>query len=146
MRARRGRAGFGLGWPSFLLMLGLLTLAAFALLTYSAASSQLRLSRSAAAAARAWYGADTQAELALAQILDSAAQGERPAAVGDQIPVAWQQAETGWLASFSLPLQETRELQVTVLIEDSGPAILRWQGVYTAPWQAGDRLPVFQGP
>lgn len=146
MRADRGRGGLGLGWPSFLLMLGLLTLAAFALLTFSAASSQLRLSRSAAEAAQAWYAADTQAELALAQVRDSAAQGGRPESVGAQVPVAWQQAEGGWLASFSLPLQETRELQVTVLIQEGGFTILRWQGVYIAPWQAGDRLPVFQGP
>ena len=47
--------------------------------------------------------------------------------------------------SYACSIDDGRALQVRVRLDGTDYAVLQWQAVSTAPWQADDDLPVWQG-
>ena len=119
------------GGSSLLVVFAILCLTVFALLGFSTVQADKRLSDASADAVKAYYAADTQAEMILAQLRA----GELPEGVtlknGNYYYVC--------------PVSKTQELQVEVRINGAMWEILRWQTVSTAKWDEGETLSVWEG-
>ncbi len=113
------------GGTSLLVIFAVLCLTIFALLSLSTTQAGARLSKQSAEAVSAYYAADTQAEMILAQLRE------------DGQPAVY---------SYICPISDTQELQVGVeLLPDGNYRILRWQSVSTAQWQADESIDLWDG-
>ena len=119
------------GGSSLLVIFAVLCITLFALLGLSTAQAGERMSNAAAEAAAAYYKADLEAEIILAQLR----QGELPENLSyDNGIYAW-----------SCPVSARQRLDVEVRLEGDEYEILRWQLVSTTDWQADDDLKVWRG-
>lgn len=129
--SRDSGAGPVVGGSSLLVIFAVLCLTVFALLGLSAVQADLRLSEAAVRSVTDYYRADCEAEELFARLRG----GELPPEVG----------RTGDVYSYACPISETQELQVELSHEDGHWTVLRWQAVYTAEWEADQRLNVWDG-
>lgn len=119
------------GGSSLLVVFAVLCLTVFALLSLSAVQADGRLGDAAAQAVCSYYRADAQAEAILAQLR----QGRLPDGVTAE----------GTSYSYSCPISETQNLNVTVSLHGADYTILRWQVVSTTDWQPDDSVLVWDG-
>ncbi len=121
------------GGSSLLVIFAVLALTVFAILSISTVTADQKLADKSAASVEAYYEADCQAEMILAEIRS----GKLPEGV----------KRDGNLYSYKCPVTDALNLEVEVLVEEEEYEyeVLRWQMVSAADWQNDDSLPVWDG-
>lgn len=117
------------GATTLLTVFAVLCLTVFALLTLSDVRSDAALADASLDSVRAYYAADAKAQELLARLRD----GQRPEGV----------SLSDGTAQYAVPISDTQELQVSVILEDPDRGayrITRWQCVSTQPWEGEDGL------
>lgn len=131
-----------IGASSLLAAFAVLCLVVFALLGLSTVRTDERLSDASLQATKDYYAADCQAQEILARIRNG------------EVPEGVQMAMTGLnsfetYALYAVPISDTQELQVTVLVENelTGESwrVLRWQAASTGEWEGDDSLHLWDG-
>lgn len=131
-----------IGASSLLAAFAVLCLVVFALLGLSTVRADERLSDASLQATKDYYAADCQAQEILARIRNG------------EVPEGVQMAMTGLnsfetYALYAVPISDTQELQVTVLVENelTGESwrVLRWQAAPTGEWEGDDSLHLWDG-
>lgn len=131
-----------IGASSLLAAFAVLCLVVFALLALSTVRADGRLSDASLQATKDYYAADCQAQEILARLRN----GETPEGVS--------RYGTGlnyiaWYADYAVPISDTQELQVTVLVENEATGdtwrVLRWQAAPTGEWEGDDSLHLWDG-
>ena len=145
--AKREKSTFSppaLGGSSLLTVFAVLCLTVFALLSLSTVRADLRLAQHSRQAVQDYYAADARAQEVLARLR----QGEFPEDV--EITVAdyagWSGGQ-GWSEySYTVPISDTRELQVEVRMDAPDDyEVLRWQVVNTGEWSFDGGLEIWDG-
>ena len=119
------------GGSSLLVIFAVLALTVFAILSISTVTADQKLADKAAASAEAYYEADCQAEMILAEIRS----GKLPDGV----------TKSGKKYSYVCRITETLNLEVEVKVDETKYEVLRWQVVSAAEWQNDESLPVWDG-
>ena len=119
------------GGSALLVIFAVLALTIFAVLSISTVTADRKLADKTAASVTAYYEADCQAEMILAEI--------RSGAVPEGVK------RDGSLYSDSCPVTDTLNLEVEVRVSGQDYEILRWQTVSSAEWQNDESLPVWDG-
>jgi|Cm1ome_4_1110797.scaffolds.fasta_scaffold07271_2 hypothetical protein len=135
MREERHFSPPAAGGSSLLAIFAVLCLTVFAMLSLSTVQADGRLADASAEAVSAYYAADCLAEEILARLRS----GELPA---DVIQTHEPDGDT---YSYTCPVSDTQMLEVEVRLHDTDWAVLRWQTVSTADWQAEDTLDLWDG-
>lgn len=114
-----------------------LCLTVFVLLSLASVQFDGQLSDKSLTATVSYYNADSKAE----EILSALRSGSVPEGVTQKkttdIP--------GSVYSFTLPVSDSQELAVDVIIDGSDYRILRWQTVSAAAWEADESIDVWSG-
>ena len=119
------------GASSLMVIFAVLCIAVFAVLSLSTVLSGKRLDETATNSSLEYYIADCYAEELLARIRA----GEKPENVGIK----------GNLYDYSVPISETRAIEVQVMVDKDKYEILKWQVVYTGDWSADEKMSVWTG-
>lgn len=120
------------GGSSILTIFAVLCFIVFALLSLSTAKADSDLAERSVYAVSEYYEADAEAENILAELR----KGEIPEGVID---------EGGGRFSYSCPIDDNQNLQVTVQLSGNNFKILRWQKEYTGEWKTDDTMEVWGG-
>lgn len=124
-----------LGGASLLVIFAVLALTIFALLSLSTVRADGRLSEAANRAVQDYYAADGKAQAVLAWLRTGEGMPDVPEdfAVSTSVIDYADHSET--IHSYALPISETQELQVEVLVNGANDwEILRWQAVPVGDW------------
>ena len=140
------RSGIGIGSTSLVLIFTVLCLAIFALISHTAAESDMAMAQAEAALVLGYYQADALAE----QIAAGLREAETiPARLeGVEIVTEWDETRMAQIASFACPITERKELLVRIAITAYGQGayeILTWQMRDTYEWVPDTRQPVWDG-
>lgn len=119
------------GGSSILTIFAVLCFIVFALLSLSTAQADSTLANKSMDAEKAYYAADTEAE----EILAAIRSGECPEGVNKK----------GNVYSYSCPIDEKQELQVSVVVWNGKYRIDKWQKVYVNEWEADTSMDVWGG-
>lgn len=119
------------GAVSLLTVFAVLCLSVFALLGLATVQADARLEEASIKAIERYYAADYAAQLRLAQLR----KGEMP----DGVTVS------NGVYQYSCPIDEQRELQVQVRIQNHTFEILRWQAAFIGVWLEEDGLKLWDG-
>lgn len=134
-----------IGASSLLAAFAVLCLVVFALLALSTVRADERLSDTSLQATKDYYAADCQAQEILARIRS----GEVPEGVELAASIAEYPDGSAHTYTYAVPISDTQELQVTVLVENelTGESwrVLRWQAVPTGAWEGDDSLHLWDG-
>ena len=131
MNDKRRMAMPATGGSSLLVIFAVLALTVFAILSVSTVTADQKLADKSAASVGAYYEADCQAEIILAEIRS----GKLPEGV----------KKDGNLYSYKCLVTDSLNLEVEVLVEEEEYEVLRWQMVSAADWQNDESLPVWDG-
>jgi flagellar basal body-associated protein FliL len=113
--SKKGKFGATMGVTSIIAILVILVLVVFAALSYTTSKADYSLSKKTAEVTTAYYEADARAEERTAEAARSAQPGTR--------------------ISFTEKIDETQELQVTLLISEDGKVSrLKWQVAPSGDW------------
>jgi hypothetical protein len=130
-----------MGVSSIIAILVILVLAVFSALSLMTAKADLTLSKKTADSTIAYYEADAVAET----VLHYAAKGETPPSATDIINFSTESTDEGRLLSFSVIIDDERNLDVRVLIAADGQYHRQlWQVVPSGEWTASDDIKLFQ--
>ena len=132
-RKKEGMAPPALGGSSLLVAFAVLALTVFALLSLSTVQADVRLADASAQAVTDYYAADCQAQEILARLRN----GETVEGVESLMPEERM--------SYAVPISDTQELQVEVILYGSDYEILRWQAVPIGEWEPDDHLNIWNG-
>ncbi|MDE6259259.1 MAG: hypothetical protein K2M42_00085 [Oscillospiraceae bacterium] len=165
-RKKEGMAPPALGGSSLLVAFAVLALTVFALLSLSTVRADVRLADASAQAVADYYAADCAAQEILARLRN----GEAVEGVENLIP--WQQGDevpsvlssppgtetslplddeyvytvpAAAYVGYTVPISNTQELQVEVILYGTDYEILRWQAVPIGEWEPDDHLDVWTG-
>lgn len=134
-----------IGASSLLTAFAVLCLVVFALLALSTVRSDERLSDASLRATKDYYAADCKAQEILAQLRG----GETPEDVELTASIAEYPEGTRYTYAYAVPISDSQELQVEVLVENEPTAdawrVLRWQAVSTQEWVGDDGLDLWDG-
>lgn len=125
-----------LGGSSLLVAFAVLCLTVFALLSLSTVRADGRLADASAKAVQDYYAADVQAQEILARLRN----GEVPAGVTEHGYDSWH---TGSRYTYTVPISDTQELQVQVIlkgISDAEYVVESWRAVPAGEWAPDDGL------
>lgn len=136
------------GGVSLLVVFAVLCLTVFALLALTTVRADQRLADASAKAVSDYYAADCQAQEILARLRN----GECPEGVTFSNGVwLYGVASSGsgplW-ADYAVPISDTQELQVSVLLmggADADYVIQRWQAVPSGEWEIDESLDIWDG-
>lgn len=127
-----------LGGASLLTVFAALCLTIFALLSLASVQADRRLGNASAQAVADYYAADCKAQAVLALLRA----GDLPEGV----------EVTGALARYTVPISDTQELQVEVVLDrllldqdTDGYHIQRWQAQPVGAWDTDDSLHLWDG-
>lgn len=123
-----------LGGSSLLVAFAVLALTVFALLSLSTVRADVRLGDAAAESVKAYYAADAKAQEILARLRS----GEMPENV---------EIKEWGVASYTVPISDTQELQVEVELADGGSRwrVVRWQAMPSVEWEGDESLELWDG-
>ncbi|MCL2840038.1 MAG: hypothetical protein FWE05_04615 [Defluviitaleaceae bacterium] len=133
----------GIGSASIVLVFAVLGLTIFATISYISALTDQVLIDSEVESVVAFYTADAQAELIVAEILSAEITPEY--VNGIEITSYWDWDLIAELVSFAYPVTETRLLYVVIAIGLDSYEIITWRMYNTWEWEADTRLNVWQG-
>lgn len=129
------RKGIGVGSISLVLIFSVLCLTIFTLLTLSTARSDTNLAQRAAASARSFYVADTEAERVYSELVAAVFKGEKPDTVrGTDIEYS-----DGHI-TFMYPISDERV--ISVVISEDG-TILQWKETEDEDWVPDESINVW---
>lgn len=141
-RKRDDFAPPALGGSSLLVVFAVLALTVFALLSLSTVRADVRLGDAAAKAVTDYYAADTRAQEILAQLRN----GQTPDDVEISTSIAQYPGGIEYTHTYAVPISDTQELQVSVVIEPDGSyRVLSWQAAPSAEWESDDSLDLWDG-
>ena len=135
------KGGIGFGSASIVLIFAVLCLTIFSLISYIVTQNSKALIEAEANLVIGYYKADANAQLVLAELLES-----------DSIPTSVRGVEIdvehnadSKLVSFSYPIYNTyaKVLFVQVAIFQDSYNLLSWRMINTAQWEKDDGLDVF---
>lgn len=156
MDKREKRESFSppaIGGSSLLTVFAVLALTVFALLSLSTVRADVRLADAAAEAVTGYYAADCKAQEILARLRN----GETPEGVEsrtDKIDVMRKEGsppeyvfrpEVVRVAEYALPISETQELRVKVILRGADYEVVCWQAAPSGEWTGGDNFTVWDG-
>ncbi len=113
--------GFQIGTSLLLVVLMALCLLVFSALSLSSAIRDYEYSKKLAVKTKEYYEANSKANQELKNLIDNNVQG---------------------IHSFEIPMNDTRSLSVSLVIEDDSYQILKWKEVSSETWENDDKLPV----
>lgn len=126
------------GGSSLLTVFAVLALTVFALLSLSTVRADVRLADSAARAVTDYYAADCRAQEILARLRN----GEKP----EDVELFAMLTESGGIDYYyTVPISDTQELQVEVLLDGAEWEVLRWQAASSVEWMGSDTFIVWDG-
>jgi len=126
------------GGSSLLTVFALLALTVFALLSLSTVRADVRLADSAAREVTDYYAADCRAQEILARLRN----GETP----EDVELVTMLTESGGIDYYyTVPISDTQELQVEVLLDGAEWEVLRWQAASSVEWMGSDTFIVWDG-
>lgn len=134
-----------IGASSLLAAFAVLCLVVFALLALSTVRADGRLSDASLQATKDYYAADCQAQEILARLRN----GETPEDVELTASIAETPEGGTHTYAYAVPISDTQELQVKVLVENEATGetwrVLRWQAVPAGEWVGDDSLHLWDG-
>lgn len=142
-----------IGGSSLLTVFAVLALTVFALLSLSTVRADVRLADAAAEAVTGYYAADCKAQEILARLRN----GETPEGVtyqdgtvgvmrtSPEPPGLVLQDEPMFQAEYSVPISDTQELQVTVLLRGADYEVVNWRAAPSQEWTGGENFSVWDG-
>lgn len=137
-RETAGQTGMPAAGLSILLVIfAVLCLTVFAVLSIATVNTDRKLADRAVSHTAAWYEADGEAELILAQL--------RSGQVPEGVREAGTDEEGRTIYEYTCLLSDTQALEVRAAVDAEGYEILRWQLVSTIDWSAEDDLSVWDG-
>ena len=113
--------GFQIGTSLLLVVLMALCLLVFSALSLSSAMRDYEYSSKLAVKTKEYYEANSKANQELKNLIDTNVQGTH---------------------SFEIPMNDTRSLSVSLVIEDDSYHIIKWKEVSSETWENDDKLPV----
>lgn len=113
--------GFQIGSSLLLVVLMALCLLVFSALSLSSATRDYEYSKKLAVKTKEYYEANSKANQELKNLIDNNVQGTH---------------------SFEIPMNDTRSLSVSLVIEDDSYHIIKWKEVSSETWENNDKLPV----
>ncbi|MCI8648832.1 MAG: hypothetical protein HFG20_01810 [Anaerotruncus sp.] len=119
------------GAVSLLTVFAVLCLTVFALLGLATVQADARLEDASVKAVESYYAADYAAQVLLAQLRA----GEVPEGV----------SVSDGVYEYTCPIDEQRELQVQVRIQNHTFEVLRWQAAFVGVWLEEDGLELWDG-
>ena len=126
------------GGVSLLVAFAVLCLTVFALLSLTTVQADARLAEASARAVEEYYAADYAAQEILARLRS----GEIPVEVTTHSEDSWHR---GTRYTYAVPISDSQELQVEVLLDGEDYEILRWQAQYTGEWETVEGLDLWDG-
>lgn len=128
------------GGISLLVAFAVLCLTVFALLSLTTVQADGRLADASARAVEDYYAADCQAQEILARLRN----GETPLEVTSHWEDSWHDP-LAVRYTYEVPISDSQELQVEVLVSGGDYKILRWQAQYTGEWETVENLDLWDG-
>ena len=130
MKKEKFSSGGITGGSSLLIIFAVLCIAVFAILSLSDSLASGRLENASANSVINYYSADYQAEEILSEL--------RTGAVPDNVE------KDGNIYTYRCPISDTSAIEVQVELAGSDYTVLKWQQIYTADWQAEQKLEVWE--
>ena len=127
-----------MGGVSLLVAFAVLCLTVFALLSLTTVQADARLAEASARAVEEYYAADCAAQEILARLRN----GETPVEAESHSYDSWHR---GTRYTYAVPISDSQELQVEVLLDGEDCEILRWQAQYTGEWETVEGLDLWDG-
>ena len=128
------------GGVSLLVVFAVLCLTVFALLSLTTVQADGRLADASAQAVEDYYAADRAAQEILARLRN----GETPSEATSHPEDSWHDPNM-IRYTYEVPISETQELQVEVLVGGEDYEILRWQAQYTGEWEVVEDIDLWDG-
>ena len=142
-KKREGFAPPALGGSSLLVVFAVLTLTVFALLSLSTVRADVRLGDATEKMVSGYYAADVKAQEILAKLRTGA---PLPEDVEFEATISDYPDHSETIFSYSIPISDTQELQVEVLVEPDGSyQVRRWQAAAVGDWTFDDSLDLWDG-
>ena len=127
------------GGISLLVAFAVLCLTVFALLSLTTVQADARLAEASARAVEEYYAADCAAQEILARLRN----GEFPVEAESHSYDSWLR---GTRYTYAVPISDSQELDVEVIVVGEEYEILRWQAQYTGEWETVEGLDLWDGP
>ena len=128
------------GGVSLLVAFAVLCLTVFALLSLTTVQADARLAEASARAVEEYDAADCAAQEILARLRS----GEIPVEVTTHSEDSWHSPRMTRY-TYEVPISDSQELQVEVLLDGEDYEILRWQAQYTGEWETVEGLDLWDG-
>lgn len=142
-KKREGFAPPALGGSSLLVVFAVLALTVFALLSLSTVRADVRLGDATEKMVSGYYAADVKAQEILAKLRTGA---PLPEDVEFEATISDYPDHSETIFSYSIPISDTQELQVEVLVEPDGSyQVRRWQAAAVGDWTFDDSLDLWDG-
>ena len=126
------------GGTSLLVVFAVLCLTVFALLSLTTVQADGRLADASAQAVEDYYAADCAAQEILARLRN----GETPVEAESHSYDSWHR---GTRYTYAVPISDSQELDVEVIVDGEEYEILRWQAQYTGEWETVEGLDLWDG-
>ena len=142
-KKREGFAPPALGGSSLLVVFAVLALTVFALLSLSTVRADVRLGDATEKMVSGYYAADVKAQEILAKLRTGA---PLPEDVEFEATISDYPDHSETIFSYAVPISDTQELQVEVLVEPDGSyQVRRWQAAAVGDWTFDDSLDLWDG-
>ena len=142
-KKREGFAPPALGGSSLLVVFAVLALTVFALLSLSTVRADVRLGDATEKMVSGYYAADVKAQEILAKLRTGA---PLPEDVEFEATISDYPDHSETIFSYSIPISDTQELQVEVLVKPDGSyQVRRWQAAAVGDWTFDDSLDLWDG-
>lgn len=155
MRKRQGSqgVGMGVGYVSVMLIFAVICLTIFAVLSFKAANSTDKFNERSGEFLRQYYAADTAAKETLSKLNDCAFNARAGQFFEEEFEeyasevegVSLKQTADGLSASYSVAINDRQELSVSVMFNNIGYSIERWQSRSIFEENSGSHLGVWDG-
>lgn len=155
MRKRQGSqgVGMGVGYVSVMLIFAVICLTIFAVLSFKAANSTDKFNERSGEFLRQYYAADTAAKETLSKLNDCAFNARAGLFFEEAFEeyasevegVSLKQTADGFSASYYVAINERQELAVSVMFDNNGYTIERWQSRSIFEENSGSHLGVWDG-
>lgn len=129
------------GGSSLLVVFAVLCLTVFALLSLTTVRADVRLAEASAKAVSDYYAADCQAQEILARLRN----GEEPEDLELSLSIAEYPGRIEYTYAYTVPISDTRNLEVEVLLSGADYTVLRWQAAPAQEWESDDMLELWDG-
>lgn len=156
-KVRKRSFGTTMGVTSIIAILVILVLVVFSTLSLITAKADLNLSQKTADNIKAYYDADSRAEIIITEVgdviiseltheINTGTRGDFAKEYAAKKGYAYENTEDGWLLKFNVPIDYSRELKVEVLFDNDGHLKEKqlWQISPINEWEADNPMNLIQ--